>query len=178
MEFLHPDTADSYPEAINDAGEVVGMFNIDGQSRAYLWSGGSIQELTPPPGARETWAVDINEAGQVLGKWLDEGGRVRGVLWQDGQPMDLGLPEGADHLNAEAIDDMGRVAGTYSGDRGGIFLWYEGVFHSFREGQYGHSGVDIVDMNNQGQLVGHENTGGYNARALLWTIDLELLGRP
>jgi probable HAF family extracellular repeat protein len=72
--------------ALNDRGEAVGQVtDSSGQRRAMLWSGGSAVDLTeslaPQPGVR--WqllaALDINEAGQIVG-FGERNGVCRGYL--------------------------------------------------------------------------------------------------
>src|SRR5262249_4833712 len=66
-------------DAINDAGVVVGgSYNAAGYEHAFVWDGSNgMQDLTP--GATESFAGGINNAGQIVGNadgnaFLAEGG--------------------------------------------------------------------------------------------------------
>jgi probable HAF family extracellular repeat protein len=68
-------------EAINDAGVVVGgSYNAAGYEHAFVWDGSNgMQDLTP--GATESFAGGINNAGQIVGNadgnaFLAEGGTL------------------------------------------------------------------------------------------------------
>ena len=72
---------------INEAGEVVGSYYRNGMDHALKWVGGpsnySMNEL-PKGSALESYALRINDAGQVLGKarFADTGDNFVPVRWE------------------------------------------------------------------------------------------------
>jgi uncharacterized membrane protein len=88
------------------------------RGRAVLWrGGGKISALPSLPGAQESRAESINDAGQIVGT---SGGRA--VLWQNGRILDLNahLPKDSGWVlkDATAINNHGWIVGR--GTREGI----------------------------------------------------------
>ena len=89
-------------------------------------------------------AVDINEAGQVVGESITasaEGGSHAFIAGPDGVGMrDLGTLGGDDYSDAEGINDIGQVVGE-SYTHGGV---RRGEPHAFITGA---DGVGMTDLN-------------------------------
>ena len=68
-------------EAINDSGHAVGT-TTEQPKRAVLWNGTSV-EWIDPPGAVTSGATDINNHGQVVGRFTDAAGATFG-FFRDG----------------------------------------------------------------------------------------------
>jgi uncharacterized membrane protein len=86
-----------FPRAINNAGQVVGRGGGGGVDIARIWEDGvatDLIDLIPPDsGWNELeWAMDINDAGQIVG-WglLDDGDRRGFMLTPIPEPATLGL---------------------------------------------------------------------------------------
>jgi probable HAF family extracellular repeat protein len=110
----------SAAEAVNDRGEVVGQ--SDG--RAVLWRTGQVIDLGTPRGLG-SFALDINEVGQVVG-YRQVAGGFRAFSWQDGALTDLPpLPGDTDSL-AQAVNDDGDVLGLSFAAGGRPVLWRGG----------------------------------------------------
>ena len=83
-------TSDAY--GINASGQVVGVSTTsNGYSHAFLYSGGSMTDLTPLEGfSLSSYALGINDSGQVVG-WNDfQWGQPEGFLYSGGSMTDLG----------------------------------------------------------------------------------------
>lgn len=107
-------------QAINDNGWVTGSFTgADGRNFAFLWDGASYTNLTP--WARNSFAYDINNLGQVVG--VADG---RAFLSADGQLIDLNtrIDRDADLLliAADEINDGTQIL-AHGCDRGGVFCY-------------------------------------------------------
>lgn len=95
------------PEAINDAGQVVGY----DAGRSYLWQGGQLTGLAGLEGV----ARDINASGQVVACCSGLG---QASLWKDGVVTRLSLgpnegqPWGPRWMGIEGIDPQGAVVGA------------------------------------------------------------------
>src|SRR5262249_54321573 len=118
----------SQARAINRNGQVsVWVENLvypSPMSYGYVWDSGtgSFTALAALPGDTASRAMDINDAGQVIGTSgsyvLTMHGPVysprEACLWQNGVVIDLGMP------NSRAINNLGQVVG-------GKYLWQNGT---------------------------------------------------
>lgn len=123
------------------------------------------------PGGSAILAHDINDAGQVVGRYLDADFNARAALWDaDGTLHDLVLP-GVGDGQAEAINNAGQIVGAfndYQNPQVGL-LWdpavsAQPVVLSAEPGAY----VSPRDIGDGGEIV-----GGYGQpaqeRAFVWT---------
>jgi probable HAF family extracellular repeat protein len=62
-------------------------------------------------GGQHSFAVDINNAGQIVGWAYNASGARRAFLWQDGVMQDLGTLGGDYFTAADDINENGQVAG-------------------------------------------------------------------
>jgi probable HAF family extracellular repeat protein len=116
----------SFANAINDAGQIVGSSTTspdqptiygDG-THAVIWYDGVATDLGAFEAGGFSTAVDINEAGTVIGYATTEPGQFQAfghaVIWQDGELLDLNalIPADGWVLNqAFGINDGGFVVG-------------------------------------------------------------------
>lgn len=121
---LDPNAAGNvYPAAIDEHGRVVGISEINGEEHAFLWSSATgMTELPGLGGAHfppDVAALDINDAGLVLGYAPTSQGQVD-VIWSpDGTPTELDplIPDvgpGKSWPNMLAslhINDAGQISG-------------------------------------------------------------------
>jgi probable HAF family extracellular repeat protein len=91
------------PFAINDVGDIVG--SRDG-SAFLLTADGALSVLPNLPGGTWAVAVNISEAGVIVGEAGDHA-----VKWENGTVIDLGTL-GFNSSVAYAVNDGGQVAGT------------------------------------------------------------------
>jgi len=113
----------------------------------------TITDLSPV-GATRTWAVAINNLGQVAGYSELADGRFHGMLWDSGSMTDLGTLGG--NTYAEDINATGQVVG-YSFAAGSVhaFVWEGGTMTELRSfeppaGNYSNAyGID-----GRGRVVG------------------------
>jgi probable HAF family extracellular repeat protein len=114
-----PQTDFSYAEAVNDAGQVVGAYFSGGHDHAYLW-----QWPGPEPyislgalGGRSSYAMDINDASQVVGWATTQAGEQHAFVWtREAGMLDLNelLASGGSGwtlATATAINDRGQIVG-------------------------------------------------------------------
>jgi probable HAF family extracellular repeat protein len=103
----------SQATAINDDGQIVGFsLTRDGRNHAALWENGTIRDLGVLPGDFESYAADINGAGQVVGH-SDESNRVGSrtrAFWWIGGLRNLGPTAPIPHV-AFGINKDGDIVG-------------------------------------------------------------------
>lgn len=120
----------SFAFGINNAGQVVGSGYSDLGLRAVLWgSDGSATDLGDVHGGSDYEAVDINDAGQVVGRYYQPGFVRQAFLWTaEHGMMDLyALIDPADplrerfgsHAYVSAINATGLIAGATLTDQPG-----------------------------------------------------------
>src|SRR3569833_3440494 len=83
------------PQAINYLGEIVGTTGL--QRRAFLYSNGTMQFLDTLSGTvGESFALGINDSGQITGGAQFLYGPTRPFLYSNGKMIDLGTFRGED----------------------------------------------------------------------------------
>ncbi len=103
---------------VNGRGDVVGASDLPGDATAhgFLWNqDDGMHDLGTLPGDLSTFAVAINDVGQVVGQSCDENGNCRAFFWQSGVMTDLNalvLPGSTLYLTgASDINNEGEIAG-------------------------------------------------------------------
>ena len=100
--------AAAFVTAMNDSGDIIGAsFNQAGHFRAFLYTAADgFRDLNLALGANIVSALDINNAGHVVGFFETPQAELHGFVW-DGQPLDLGGPLSV----AMSLNDAGVVVG-------------------------------------------------------------------
>lgn len=145
---------DSSPNAINDSGQVVGDMrsNNSDQYSAFLYENGAFSNLndmiTNGYSGHLGSAVDINETGQIIGG---------DYLFDNGEVVALGFK------GAKAINDMGQIVG-------GHYLYESGQLldlNTLIQSDVIYGSLSLVDLNNNGQMVGSAVINGVEHAVLL-----------
>jgi probable HAF family extracellular repeat protein len=161
----------SSPNDINDAGQIVGEYNLvppegDGKHGAFIWQHGVVTELGSLGGSY-TAPLAINEQGQVIGFSTIESETAHAFLWQAGVMTDLGTLGSEDISSfARAINNHGQIVGVSykpNGDSHG-FLWQNGVMTDLGTLGSDYIGSSAVAINEQGQIIGNSITPDINDR--------------
>jgi probable HAF family extracellular repeat protein len=142
--------------------------------------------LTPIdiPGALDVYAYDINDAGQVVGYYIDENGINRGFLYDADGAHELAMPTsdvGDVFAQAAAINDAGQIVGSVqilTGD-GAVaapgILWDAADPSSYKliEGDDPGTALTPSAINNDGVVVGLKGNfqTGEAFHGFAWTAD-------
>lgn len=188
---LRPDQHDLRVHDLNDRGQVVGevkvpVLDAQGQwvprSQAGLWQDGSFQQLASTvQGWYFARGAALNEAGQVAGTAVQEGGDTteehaasRAALWSDGAMTLLDSLAGATTGRAFDINEAGWVVGA-SGQQAA--LWIDGQAMSLVSLLDGNpavfAGWDLrraTDVNDRGQVLVEAWVGGRQELVLLTPV--------
>jgi hypothetical protein len=109
---LLPANFNSQATGVNNAGEVVGFYQMaDGNFSAFTDLGGSITSFEVP-GATSTQALGVNDLDQIVGDFVDNMGVMHGFLDIGGVFSTLD-PNGSTATTINGINDLGTVVGFY-----------------------------------------------------------------
>lgn len=151
--------------AINRHGQVVGGSTYDGADspwtgHAFLYQNGSMQDLGSL-GGWDSFANDINDAGQVVGWSTDETEDRVPFIFSGGAMRHLGPLDGQVAFGeAKAINNLGMVVGwaQYAwSDATDAFLYTGGRMADLNrlvEGANGWTVVEAYDINDARQILG------------------------
>ena len=108
---------------INAKGEVVGTYRDTNNTRhGFIWRKGTFTEFQVPNGGGQpfgTVAIGINDIGQVVGNYLDQGGDIHAFLRSSkGEITTFDVPvtdsKLADLTVAQGINNAGTIVGWYT----------------------------------------------------------------
>ncbi|QYK54193.1 MAG: PEP-CTERM sorting domain-containing protein [Fimbriimonadaceae bacterium] len=143
---------------INNLGQVVGTSdNATGNSRGFVYSGGSLQSIGTFGGAN-SFANAINDAGTVVGGAELSSTVQHAFSFSGGTLQDIGLI-GGNFSEALGISPTGKIVGMTSINSGFTFrpfLYSGGTMTNL--GSLGGSFGYALDMNAAGNIVGDSNT--------------------
>jgi len=104
--------------AINNRGQVVGHSDLTGDTtfHAYVWTGQTgMRDLGTRQGDFASYALGINDSGEVVGASLDASFNARAMLWENGKITDLNtlIPGGSPLflIQASKINSSGEIVG-------------------------------------------------------------------
>lgn len=109
-------TAGTTVRNVNSHGAMVGTYWVDGlavPSRAFLNDHGSFSDIAMP-GAEETAAYGINDAGTIVGSYSPVFGTVLGFVRHPDGRFEEVLPPGATGTAVEDINNLGQLVGYFS----------------------------------------------------------------
>jgi probable HAF family extracellular repeat protein len=183
------DGHDTFANAINDEGQVVGASQYTSSSdpalnfpppHTFLWHKGTMTDLGAFPGAKISNGLGINNAGEVVGISTIPGDNdFHAALWSGGVLSDLGVFPGDTDSAANAINSRGQIVGA-SGSPTTLraMLWQNGVGIDLNTRIAATSGWQLLfatDINDRGQITGfgiHNNPNGQS------TFLLTPIGNP
>lgn len=170
---------ESYANAINNAGQMVGYVSDGWNWWAFLYTGtpgvdGQLIRLGSLDGPNGySAAYGISNAGHIVGDTDLPNGNTYAFLYTgtpgvNGQMTSLGS-FGGNYSYANGVNDLGQVVGaaSISGGQVRAFLYSDGQMHNL--GTLGGIESWANAINNSGQIVGAYRVSGTNYRAFLYT---------
>lgn len=107
-------TADTHGRGINDAGQVVGMYQQDGYYHGFILSKG-IFTILNPPGTTDSAAYGINNAGLVSGSCGSKAQAILyGFTYNNGTYSAPIQVPGAAGTEVSGINNHGQMVGCYN----------------------------------------------------------------
>lgn len=150
--------------------QIVGSYEVGspgiGSVHGILYPGAFLDY----PGATNTGASGINNAGQIVGSYTDNSGVRHGFLLTGYTMYSAVDYPGAIATTASGINNMGEIVGTYedSNQRYHGFLFNGSTYTSF---DYPASGVQtfVNGINDKGQIVGTYEDASFAKQGFLAT---------
>jgi len=149
--------------AVSNHDQVVGDLSPVGGGglRAFSWQNGTVSVL-PTPAGLLSYALDVNDRGQVLGMVVDQDWTsMHGAVWSHGRMTPIGRLGGPD-TTVRAINDRGEVIGFSDGHP---FLWADGRMRNLLAGTGATTGFARA-LDDRGVVIGEADS-----RAAMWTAD-------
>lgn len=151
--------------AINDNGQLVGFYTIQGKKIYFIWDQSEGISLLNFP--KTSTVKVINNSGQIAGEFLDSKSCVHGFMWDRSLGFsDIGTLGGNVHV--VGMNDLGQIVGHYELEGASFvnensttahaFMWEKGVIHDLGTligdmglpGDYSYA----VGINNNGVIIG------------------------
>jgi probable HAF family extracellular repeat protein len=157
--------------AINDRGQVVGFSSLAGSDvvHPFLWQNGRMTDLMAGRPTERGYAMDVNNAGDVVG---NVGSRA--VLWRAGRTVDLALP--GQYGYARLLNERGDIAGTISsqtstGDaQNQVFRWRHGRI-LLSEAFGGETSLVVAGLDSHGRVAGMIDDMASPVRPVRWLAE-------
>src|SRR5580698_2510584 len=166
-----PAASDSAAYYINDHGEFAGGYGPDLEVNfsdvGFLLKKNAFKEIKFP-GAVQTGAFGLNNAGDVAGTYLDTSGSIHGFQYVKGTYTTIDFP-GAGLTQVDSINEAGEIAGLYyepgSGFGQGFYL-VGGTYTTID--MPGAIDTYPAGINDVGQIVGQYIDSARNYHGFLW----------
>jgi probable HAF family extracellular repeat protein len=151
--------------AVNRRGQVAGVVPDSDHPLgvAVVWDHGQEIRLVPES-VRVSYAADINDRGQAIGRLGDGPNQAHGFLWDAGELTEIATPD-APLVSPEHVNERGQVVGSYSpgGSELHAFLWDRGDLADLGPSYGTHA------INDRGQAVG-SLWGEAGAQPVVWEV--------
>lgn len=150
--------ANSNVLAVNNRGEAIGAaWNEErGPFYPFLWRDGKATDLGRPNGAKECFALALNDKGEMAGAALMNDGSIIGVVWRGTRVTATFALKGM-FVFPTGINDAGQVVGSYGAPKCGspstAFVWANGKMTDL-------GAFDALAVNAAGEVAGYRITEG------------------
>jgi probable HAF family extracellular repeat protein len=160
-----------FPGGFNASGEVTGSFvDAGGNYHLFLDQNGTFTSFSVPfPGVTYQFASAINDAGQIVGNYIDATG-PHSFLYSGGKFTSINVPfAGASNPSVTAINAHGEIIGVYYDAQGSdhSFLYVNGRFSTLSADDFGE--MFFTAINDHGDVAG--TPWADRSRIVLYTTD-------
>ena len=154
VDYLGVKSNDTVIYNSNDHGEFIGYYRSGSSDwNNFLWNGDEFQTVNPI-GSVQTYLWNINNNEQIVGEYLDSGGKAHQFLYENGKVKEIPPPKEAIEVFAHGLNDNGQVVGCYSDSNYKV--------HGFIYGDGEYTTLDVpsssdtyaVSINDAGAVVG------------------------
>jgi probable HAF family extracellular repeat protein len=76
----YPGATETMPQGVNDSGQIVGQYVVNGNGHAFLYSNGQFTTIDDPAAQYSDEAYGINNNGQIVGTYADSEGGMHSYL--------------------------------------------------------------------------------------------------
>jgi hypothetical protein len=170
--YIYPGATATWMYAINDiwnvslingpsqVGQIVGAYCCTGPAQAwhgFLFDGLVAWSPIQYPGEVSGGATGINNAGQIVGNWVDSSHCPHGYLFSGGAYTSIDNPNAVcanGGTGLWGINDAGQISGLYYGATGFAqnFLYYKGKYYTVS--YPGESFTTVYGINGDGMITG------------------------
>jgi probable HAF family extracellular repeat protein len=153
-----------YASSINDLSAVVGTEYTTTRTGLCYWTPDHVKyEIDPLDGYDSFFHYDLNNQGQVVGICQTEEGQKHGFYWSvETGIVDISSVTGNTSFLPEAINDNGAMVGGlwdgYAIDNATMWTPESGI--QYLDQSFALGWTRAMDINNNGQIVGYDSTGG------------------
>jgi probable HAF family extracellular repeat protein len=160
--------ASGWATAVDGRGDVVGDYQVNSLTDAFIWHAGTFTDLGALPGDDTTEATAVNDHGEVVGYSSTDTfpATPQAFVWRNGTMTDLG-PSGESSV-AGYLNDSGQIVGTVtssSGDTSAV-VWQNGTMTTLPG--LGGAYTDPTGLNDRGEVVGYAGTASGQSEAVAW----------
>jgi len=149
----------TFPEAINNSGEIVGVWGNNGDATGFTLIDGTYTSIEYP-GASYTFLEGVNSQGDIVGIYLNANGE-QGFLLSGGTYTSIEVP-GAVTTEAIGLNDSGVIVGDYYPNQTNLaegFVLSGGVFTTIAIP--GEPYTVLFSINDNGVILGtYEDAAG------------------
>lgn len=153
--------------AINDLGQITGI----SEARGFLFDGGVFTTISDPLSTGTTNPQGINNAGQIVGYYLDSVSLAHGFVYENGIYTTLDDPLATGGTYVTGINNTGQMVGYYydaTGYQHG-FLYNSGTYTTL-DNPFGVGGTSLSGINDYGQIVGNYIDSAGKSHGFLGTL--------
>ena len=165
---------DSFGYGIGNSGQVVGYSQPTAnfhQYDAFLYSGGTMQDLGLPPGGTSSYAYAVNDSGEIAGYYTPDSATTHAFTLVGGTFTDLGTLNGTASgttSSAAALSSNGLVAGSSNRADGSTHAFLYTGGHMVDLGTLASTVSRAGGVNSSGDVVGESFWSGSGFHGFLY----------
>lgn len=151
--------------ALNSEGVVTGYTLVDGNSHAFRWKCGQMEDLDPCSSYEQSIGRGINDSEKIVGYYYSSSPETdaNGFVWDDYYDFnDIGTgPSGTYPVQSWSINSNGQVAGRFELAAGGnrAYLWRNGSWDGLDNSGMPDANSIAYSVTDYGDMAGYWENG-------------------